>query len=607
MKRILPALLLLLVLAGGGAAVYYARRAGRGGGEAMAAVSFLPQDTLLLLAIPDPEKTADNWKTTDLYKIWAEPDVQAFLALPRSKIPPDQERDNSLAQAAKLEPKNLFVAVTALDDKTNQPHLIAGFQFKGSSGDVNRLLGPAKDAWRQKYPAGKADLVNYQGHPVETFASGDGTTLASVYRDDWYFVANDVELLKATLDRVDHRTPAGAPSLAKDADFQAVSAKLPESPETLIFARVQPFMSRLLALTAASGQPVNDEAKKEMEKGRAIGATTKIEDGRFRDTIYTLAPGLSQELGQLQMSSLALTSANTLLYYAGLYRLPDRFDLPDLGQDSPLGNPGLLLQMIGQQLQAKGVTVESVRAALGSEWGFQLDWPADQAQPAVLGSLVVKNPGDAAKLVEAISSISPGLGTWERQQAGSLTLHTLSLPNFAAIRPTIGVTAKNVIIGLSPASVKDAAAREQGAAPNLSSGPAYKSAVAEVEKPTQAFSYVDTRLLFERVYGVFKPAALLGAAFLYPQANDYVDLSKLPPAEAVSKHLSPMVMSATLDKQGQLIESTGSLTFFQGSALLAGGSVAVAMPFLESRFGGLLPHAGAPATPAPGATPATGP
>ena len=104
-----------------------------------------------------------------------------------------------------------------------------------------------------------------------------------------------------------------------------------------------------------------------------------------------------------------------------------------------------------------------------------------------------------------------------------------------------------------------------------------------------------------------KPAALLGAAFLYPQANDYVDLSKLPPVEAISKHLSPTVMSSTLDTQGELIESTGSVTLFQAGAALAGSSVAVAMPFLESKFGGLLPHAGAPAAAPSAPPPANGP
>jgi hypothetical protein len=604
MKRTLPALLLVLILAAGGAAVYYAQKSGRGGAAAMAAVGYLPQDTLLLLAFPDPGQTANNWRTTDLYKIWSEPDVQSFLALPRSKIPPDKDRDDLLAQAARLQPKNLFIALTALDEKSNQPRLVAGFQFKGPSGDVDRLLAPLKDGFRQRFPAGKADLINYQGHSLETFDAGDGTTaIASAYLGDWYLVANDVPLLQATIDRFEHRN--AAPSLEKDGDFQAVSAKLPAGYETLIFAHVQPFMSRIFALAAASGQPVNEESKAEAEKGRALGATTKIENGKIRDTIYYLAPGLAlKDVAPLKMGSLALTSPDTLLYGASVFHIPDNIDLPDTGADSPLPNPAAILKAIGQQLQAKGLTAAAARAAFSpAEASFQLDWPANHAQPTAVWSVDVKDAAAAAKFVDALTSIPVGMATWEIQHAGALTLHVLTLPSIDAFRPTLAVTGKNVIIGLNVTSVQDAAAREQSAAPNFTQSETYKTAVAEVGKPNMAFSYLDTRTLFERVYGVAKPAALLGAAFLYPQVNDYADLSKLPPAEAISRHLSPTVMSASLDGQGELIESVGSVTLFQAGAVLVGGSAAAAAPFLQSRFGGLLPHAGGASPMPPAAVP----
>ena len=402
MKRTLSALLLILVLAAGAAAVYYVQKQGHGGSASLEVAGYLPQDTLLLLAAPDSESTAEHWKSTDLYKIWAEPDVQAFLALPLSKIPPDKTRDDVLAQAATLQPKNLFIALTAIDDQSNHPHVLAGFQFKGPSSKVDRLIEPAKDSLRQKFPAGKADLINYQGHSLETFATGDGATIGSVYLRDWYLLANDVDLLKATLDRLDQRTPATAPSLEKDADFQTVSAKLPAGFETLIFARVQPFLSRIFALAAASGQPIADDTRRRAEKGRAFGATTKIENGKMRDSIYYLAPGLQlpQDIAPLQMSSLALTSTDTLLYLASVIHLPDRIDLPEAGEDSSLPNPAVILRAIGQQLQAKGITAGAVHAAFGagSEAALQLDWQPERTQPTVIGSLRVQDPVAAAKL-----------------------------------------------------------------------------------------------------------------------------------------------------------------------------------------------------------------
>jgi hypothetical protein len=596
MKRTLPALVVVLLLAAAATAVYFVQKPGHGGATPMAAADYLPKNTLLLLALPDPGKTVADWKSSDVYKIWSEPDVQAFLAKPLSMIPPDKEREDMLTQAARLKPKNLFIALTALDESSNQPHLLAGFQFTGPNADVDRLLAPAKDALRQRFPAGKADLINYQGHPVETFATGDGNTIASVYLGDWYLVANDLALLQATVDRVDRRTPSTDLSLEKDADFQAVDAKLASGYETLIFARVQPFISRMASLLAASGQPVNDQTLQEAKKCRAFGATTKIDDGKLRDTIYFLAPGLKLDLARLRMASLGLTSNDTLLYYAQVFHLPSRLDLPeDAGAGSPFASLAVILNAMKAQMQAKGITLESARAALDSEAAFQLDWPGNQMQPTVLWSVGVKDAAAAGKLVDALTSTGFGAAAWEVQQAGALTLHVLTVPNIEAFRPTLAVTGKSVILGLNVTSVRDAAAREMGSAPNLSQSQPYKTAAAELEKPNLAFSYLDTRTLFERVYGVIKPAALLGAAFLYPQASDYVDLGKLPPTEVISRHLSPTVMSTTLDRQGELIESRGSVTLFQAGFALAGGSAAVAVPIFQSRFGGLFPGASAPA------------
>jgi hypothetical protein len=596
MKRLLLVLVLVIALAAGGGALYYARLRGA---AALPAVGYLPPDTLALLAIPNPGQTAERWKTADLYKIWAEPDVQAFLAKPLGMIPPDQVRTDTLAQIARIQPKNVFIALTALDDKTNEAHLLAGFQFEGASSDVDHLLAPAKDDLRQRYPAGKADLVNYQGHPVETFATGSGTTVASVYLGSLYLIANDLALLEATIDRIEHRVTA--PALDKDADFQAVSAKLPPSYDTLIFSRARPVIDRVLALSAVGGHQVTPEDRAEAEKGRALGATTKIENGKLRDTIYYLAPGLRQDQAHLQLRAMTLTSADTLLFYTAFSHALDRLDLSaqdDSASSVPLPYVGMILRTIRQQLRAKGITIEAARASLGAEPAFQLDWPADHSQPTVLWSVDVKDPTGASKLVDALTSIPAGDATWEVRTAGAVTLHVLTVPNLDAIRPTIAVTGKSLILGLNAASVTEAAAREQGAAPNFSQSATYKTAVAEVEKPNVSFCYLDSGTLFERVYGIVKPAALLGAAFLYPKANDYVNLSKLPPVEAITRHLSPTVMSATLDPQGELIESVGSITLFQAGALLASGGAAVAMPMLESRFGALLPH-GATAVPAP--------
>ena len=62
----------------------------------------------------------------------------------------------------------------------------------------------------------------------------------------------------------------------------------------------------------------------------------------------------------------------------------------------------------------------------------------------------------------------------------------------------------------------------------------------------------------------------MGAAFL-PAVNENVDLGRVPPAELVTKHLSPIVTSQRYKGEGYVTESIGPITLSQsGIALVAG-------------------------------------
>jgi hypothetical protein len=54
----------------------------------------------------------------------------------------------------------------------------------------------------------------------------------------------------------------------------------------------------------------------------------------------------------------------------------------------------------------------------------------------------------------------------------------------------------------------------------------------------------------------------MGAAFL-PGIADTVDLSKLPAADVITKHLSPIVMSQSYDRDGYVAESVGPVPLYQ--------------------------------------------
>lgn len=590
MRKIYPvAVGLLAVVVAGGAAVYLHQKPLHALASRPRIADCLPAGTLILLSVPDPAQTAADWKTTDLYKIWNEPEVRAFLAKPLAMVPSNPEVAAAVAQAAKVNPKNLFVALTALDEKESHPHVLAGFQFRGDSKEVDALLAKPKAALRQSQPGGKADLLNYQGRAIETFESPGGEVLASVFLDDWYLIANDLPLLKTTVDNLDHRAKAGTLTLDADPTFQAVCAQLPIRHETLLFARSQPFMGRIFSLAAAAGQPVPAESRAEAEKLQAIGATTRIEEGKMRDTVYALAPGSAPS--KLGLGSLPLTSADTLLYFATTFKVPATLEAPSL-PGSPVAGGLAALTQWAQALSREGVSLEAVRGALGDEASVQLDWPANSSQPELVASFDVRDRAAAQKLLDGLVATPLEGPAWQKTPGDNgATFYTLNVPNVLFVSPTLTLTGKHLIVGLNADDVRAAAGRDRTGAAVLAQTEGYKTGAAKVIKPNAAFAYLDAKTFFERAYGVLKPAAVMGAAFLAPQVADYVDLGKLPAVETISKHLSPTLYSQTVDAQGVKMESTGTVTLGQGAFGLGGLVAGIAGPMIQKQY------AAAPAEP----------
>ena len=57
---------------------------------------------------------------------------------------------------------------------------------------------------------------------------------------------------------------------------------------------------------------------------------------------------------------------------------------------------------------------------------------------------------------------------------------------------------------------------------------------------------------------------LMSAAFM-PAISDYIDVGKLPAAEIVVKHLSPIVSSQRYERDGYVTESVGPVTLSEAA------------------------------------------
>ena len=109
----------------------------------IAVTSLLPGETLLFVHMPDFNRTRDQWHQTDIYQIGKEPAVREFLQKPFSKIPKRESASQNLAEFERLEPKDVFFAVTSW---TNGLKLAGGFRFKGSPEEAEKTLSE----WRLK-------------------------------------------------------------------------------------------------------------------------------------------------------------------------------------------------------------------------------------------------------------------------------------------------------------------------------------------------------------------------------------------------------------------------------------------------------------------------
>ena len=246
------------------------------------------------------------------------------------------------------------------------------------------MLAELKEEAHRAYPTGKSDLVKYQNDEIETFAA-DGFSLAAVFKRQWFFISDDLELLKATIDRFDGR--AAGPSLRDNASFQKSIAKMPRNYDSLAFAQMKTIIERLTAVFETTGQKIDPQQMAELKKIDAVAASTRMEGETMRDTIFVLKPDAGKR-EPLPRKSLAFTTADTLLYYASAIKHQKSIQLPDPALDTT----GVLryLDTLARGLKKEGLSIADFYSAFGPEAGFLVDWPSNAPSPSLLCTLDVK-------------------------------------------------------------------------------------------------------------------------------------------------------------------------------------------------------------------------
>jgi len=578
----LPAVIVLVVIAA--LTAYYITRQHPAAVPSTIA-SLLPADTALFIHLPDADKNQDAWHRTDLYQLYREPAVQDFLQKPKSHLPDKSTATEVWNDFSSLRIRNGFLATNSFDSL----RLIAGFEFHCEEKEAQAVI----ERWKSRIPGKAAGTqrtsVDYEKHKIDISSSGQ-FIFASTIAGRRFLAATTVEDLKALLDRVDGRTKA--PALDSDENFRAAMKQMPAEYAWMLYLQPKQLAQKLVNLRAESGRALPPDQKTLLERIQSYAHAMVFDGARIRDIGFATMPEISQT--KLERTTLALAPAETLLYGANIVNMQQQFDwlLEPAGSGSMAGP----LQSISNALTSAGVTKEDWKTAFGDEISVMATWPANAQVPNAVFTVAVRDGARARKIADAIAS-SNGWQKISRNNAEYYTAPTSGM--LAMMSPTIAVSDRFLAAGLNAVSV-DGVISSAPVGSGLAGSEKFRAASKLVPDPSQIFVYLDLSGLYSRLDAAVRPILQVGAA-LVPSLSERLDPNKLPPAEVVTKHLSPVVASTSYVNGGYRSESAGTITIEQ--AAIAGGAAYVGAMILQQQHGkgGSPPALATPAAlPSPG-------
>jgi hypothetical protein len=577
MKKFAPALVVLVAVLCGALALLW-----RGESQRAPGAEIAPPEAIVFAQLPDLPRTARRWPDTALAHLWQEPELQAFLAKPSEKMPALLRAREHFAKLRRVVPREAFVAILTLDGPA--PRFVAGLRFSGRKSDVAALVAEPWATWREAWPAGRAEVLRRADWEIETYAFQE-KLLAGCFHAGWYFMANDLAALEATLARCQSRDGIGS-----TAELQRATGALSPESDVLVFARTGSVFERLGAMLTS--QP---SAPAPPKPAGSFGWGAKIEGAHIRDTIFI--PGVAGTGTALLRGTQALTAPESLLYAAFL--LPAKVELP------PAISSALALLPVSSWFALRGAAVSwsDFTAAFGPEGGVVLDWPAAADAPALTFVFEVRDRGHAARFIDSLTGPAAKGARWQRQEEGSVIHYQAARDRQGGTTPAVALAPDLLVLGAQSHAVRAVAARLGARGADLTQSPPFHEIAARVSTPKIAFAYLDLRALFERSYEALRPFLAMSLA-LSPELAPYFDPAKLPTAPALARHLGPSVYSQGAHDDGVRIESVGSLSFSQTLASLATLTWSSAAPALRTLG---KPPAPPPPRKAPSASPSPAP
>jgi hypothetical protein len=574
MKRIILTVIIALLVAG--VALYLLRRPK----PAPKAADLLPESTLLYVGLPDFPKSRLDFEHSQLYALWQEPEVQAFLEKPLAAVRGTAaagKSDSVLEQFFQdrvlgLLQGEVFLGVTSLKPTALQAGLVWGADVKQKKLEAEAFLKLLEHDLAQHFPDSTATDKRYLGTDYVIWQLNSHYQICHTFLNSLLVFTADENLLRDLITRFAKQTRPDVKPLAANASFQKSLQQMPTGYEVMAYLNVSQLLGLFGPLLAVA--PQGGGLLQRIASVDASATSMTFVDGLVEDFSLVQYTGTNHVAEpSVERRTLSLTSPETSVYavhgadLAALYR--QTMDALALSGNATLTSMAVEFD---RGLRQRGLQfADDVLAKVGPELALMGDWREGTSAPEVALVAEVKD-ADALRpkldiAMDALKDAAPIASArepWQTQSHLGTTLHTLPI-GAGVVAPSYVVTDKFMILSLSADYARTLVAQSKGSGPTLAGNSTFTEALRRVPATSTSFTYCDVRSLF---------VPLFALARAHTDVNDLFDFQKLPKTETLAKHLAPFV-SATVDTPSVQTTTTFStlgkpLTFVVGIAGVLG-------------------------------------
>jgi len=547
------------------------------GKPAPKAASLLPESTLLFLDVPDFSQARDDFAKTELYALWHEPEVQAFLEKPLAAVQgmaadlgAPREANGLGNQILNAMQGEAFFAVTHVTIfPAFSPGLVLGVDARHKRMEATAALYALENNLKRSYPKGRFQDKKHLGVKYSVWEPQPGVQVCHAWLNSLVVFTLGEDALRDVIACYVGQPPRDFKPLAASAKYENVLGHAPKHNEFLAYLNTEELLNLLGPLLALA--PQTSRMFENLARIQTSASSMAFLDGGIEDVGFVgYSKPEAKPTPPTRRKTLALTSPDTLVYCVRSADLAALYDdaMQSLSQSGSASVMPALTQF-EQALSNRGIHIrEDVLQKFGPELALMAHWPSGAPAPTLA---VVSEIADASAIRPAVDGVMDALKEatlgddtrfpWDETEYAGLKLRTVHIGG-PVLAPTYATTDQFFILASTPDGARELLARTKEAGPTLTKSELYTRSMMRLPTNGSSYVYANLRGLFEPLYVQGTPGlSRLGT-------NDFLDLTKLPRSETIAKHLFPLV-SATVSEPQQT--TTISFSPFGKPLLLATG------------------------------------